>query len=577
MHILIIDNDHLPNLVGDSIHKITLKKPDDNRDSFDNWVSDELGRIFSSESFDMIVLPYSLSSHNYMDYSGLNVAAHIRLTPEWEHTHKPILFIGFETPSFVAKFSPLGDILFTPYVFTTQTGIQSLDKWEMYITNSFTSDMSESQYLDFIDKMHIHTPEKYDSHHSITNEWCVERWSDMLRFDIKDIKMDYKNLLFYKFLRAKLGEPQKFNNKWWKDNPSLLKIGFEPDENYKIAYIDDEYYKGWKLLLTHLFESQSHSITFTAFTDFKNGEGRDVLINKINAFVDECDADCYILDLRLHESDFNKDIKIENLTGHKIAQHIKNNNKANQIVIFTASNKVWNLKKELHEIGASGYVIKESPELLYNRNQTYRNFEDFKTEILHACHQSYIKQYVNATKEFNENTLDSFVDLLLIDKTKDKKDVLFALILQLMVFIEDYVLRHFEIRDGDNLYLKGSSERIANIGKKIRFHQVGDDDDKYFEKVSCKDNVEMTDDYFNVHAKSKDKDGNTYTLTMTIAALYFFYKFPGDLINLFLDARNQRNRNIAHHGNEVNMPIDDVKRIFEDIIVPILKDNRISE
>jgi hypothetical protein len=427
---------------------------------------------------------------------------------------------------------------------------------------------SSKHYAEMVSKLNIKAPANYATHHSVANIWGVQRWSEMLQYDIKSKDDDLKDQLFYKCLRARIGEPQKFNSKWRKEKPSLLSFGFNPDENYKIAYIDDEYDKGWNSLLSNIFQSQH--VDFLPFTEFEEGLGKKDLVTRIKSFIDSCDADCYILDLRLHESDFDNDIDNDTLTGHEIARYIKRKNIANQIVIFTASNKVWNLKEELHKIGASGYVIKESPEQVYNRNQTYAIFQDFKKEILHACRQSFIKDYFNAIKDFGYTTLDSFINLLLIDKTENKKDVLSALILELMVFIEDYVLKHFEIRDGDNLYLKDSSDRIANIGRKIRFRQVGEGDDKYFEKVSCKQTVEMLDDYYNCYARSKDEKGRTYVLTIIIAVLYFYYEMPGDLINLFLYAKNERNTKIAHNGMEVSMTLDQVKSIFEKIVLPIL-------
>lgn len=126
------------------------------------------------------------------------------------------------------------------------------------------------------------------------------------------------------------------------------------------------------------------------------------------------------------------------------------------------------------EIGAAGYVIKESPEMKYNREQTCHNFHDFLREILHACRQSYIKKYVEFLKDKNYPTLDTFVELLLLmDKTKKKKDVLPSLLLQLVVFIETHIKENFIIQDGDNLSRKDSSwER--NIGKKIRFRKEKD-------------------------------------------------------------------------------------------------------
>ena len=568
---------------GITIHSIILKYESNiSNQTYDDFICDKLS-FLKDESYDLIISPYTFSRDNYMEYSGLRVATHIRLTKEWHHLTAPILFLGPDNIDDIVKLSEFGSIMTSYRIFMSEdheedeveNKILEIVENNQYDSDAETKYSSSHRYVEMVSKLVIKAPANYATHHSIANEWGVQRWSEMFQYDVNFKNGDFENQLFYKCLRAKIGEPQRFNAKWRKKNPSFMTFGFNTDENYKIAYIDDEYDKGWFSLLSHMFDSEP--IDLVAFEDFEEVLDKLGLINRIESFIDSCDADCYILDLRLHESDFDNDINNEELTGHKIARYIKNKNIANQIVIFTASNKVWNLKEELHKIGASGYVIKESPELIYDRDQTYRNFQDFQKEILHACRQSYIKEYVTATKDLGYSTLDSFVSLLLIDKTEDKSDVLSALILELMVFIEDYVTKHFEIRDGDNLYLKGSSERIANIGKKIRFRQVGEDDDKYFEKVSCKENVEQLDDNYNFYAKSKDKDGKTFVLTKTIAVLYFFYKFPNDLINLFLHAKNQRNRNIAHNGNKVDMTIKDVKRIFEEIIEPILKDERISD
>lgn len=602
MKILVLHNNNVPlflrsndkyELKGDitifefkdniTIHSIVLKYESNiSNQTYDNFICKKLS-FLKDECYDLIISPYTFNRDNYMEYSGLRVATHIRLTKEWHHLTVPILFLGPDDINDIVKLSDLGNILTSYRIFMSdnheENGIESIIR-ETVRDNQYDSEdekqyPSSRCYAEMVSNLRIKAPANYATHHSVANVWGVQRWSEMLQYDVKSKDDDLKDQLFYKCLRARIGEPQKFNSKWWKNNPSLLGFGFSPAENYKIAYIDDEYDKGWNSLLSHIFDSQP--VDFVPFKEFEEGLDRSDLITRIESFIDTCDADCYILDLRLHESDFDSEIDNDTLTGHEIARYIKRKNIANQIVIFTASNKVWNLKEELHKIGASGYVIKESPELVYDRNQTYQNFSDFQKEILHACRQSYIKRYVTATKGLGYPTLDSFVKLLLIDKTESKSDVLSALVLELMVFLEDFVTRNFEIRDGDNLYRKESSERIVNIRKKIRFHQVVEDKDKFFEKVSCSDNVQKLEDNYNFEAKSKDKDGNTFVLTLTIAVLYFFYRLPNDLINLFLYTKNQRNRNIAHNGNKVDMTIEDVKRIFEKIIVPILKDNRIRK
>ena len=572
MHILVIDNDHLPHLNGDSIHKETLKKPNANIEPYDAWVSNELTRIFHTDKYDMIVLPYSLSSSNYMDYSGLRVAMHIRLTQEWGHTRKPILFVGCESPDFVAKFSSVGDILFTPYVFTTNDSLRSLDKWENYVQNKFSMDMSDHQYAQFIYKVHVNPPANYGTHHSIANEWAISRWIEMLGMYFDGINTNFKSLLFYKYLRASLGKEQMFNSKWHRDNPSPAKIGnLEPGEKYKIAYIDDEYTKGWGSILKFICKENKFEEP-AIFSGFHHDESKEQLIEDIKKFIDENDADCYLLDLRLHDDDFKKDTKSEDITGHKIARYIRAKNSANQIVIFTASNKVWNLKEDLMEIGAAGYVIKESPEMKYNREQTCHNFHDFLREILHACRQSYIKKYVEFLKDKNYPTLDTFVELLLLmDKTKKKKDVLPSLLLQLVVFIETHIKENFIIQDGDNLSRKDSSwER--DIGKKIRFRKEKDGKGhSNLVEVSCSEKPTPYDSYFNEYAKTKDKYGNVIDITIILAALKYYYEFTNTEVNFVLQAKNQRNKHVAHNGTEIEMNLKDIKRLFEDIVVNIIK------
>src|SRR5574344_969247 len=101
--------------------KIAPLNPTADDEDYDLYVNDELERIFTSNSFDLIVLPYSFSEYNQIEYTGLIVAAHIRLTPEWNHTRKPILFVGAEEVKQVAKLSEMGSLLYTSGLYTTRT------------------------------------------------------------------------------------------------------------------------------------------------------------------------------------------------------------------------------------------------------------------------------------------------------------------------------------------------------------------------------------------------------------------------------------------------------------------------
>lgn len=51
-------------------------------------------------------------------------------------------------------------------------------------------------------------------------------------------------------------------------------------------------------------------------------------------------------------------------SGMKILKAIKAANQGIQVIMFTASNKAWNMKALL-DAGADGYYIKESPEFAF--------------------------------------------------------------------------------------------------------------------------------------------------------------------------------------------------------------------
>lgn len=578
MKTLILDNSHLPEMLGKDVTIESLRKPEQNQEDYDIWVSKELDRIFQDGVYDIIILPYSLSDENYMNYSGLRVAAHIRLTKEWKHTRKPILFIGKESPSFVAKFSSLGDILFTPYVFVSQNANLNLDTMNQTFNRDMEPEMNDQLYDKFIHKIQVSPPAKFDTHHTLANEWAIQRWSNMLGIELKNSWTELKNRLFFKYLRAKTGDPQEFGKKWHKNNTNIAKIQLpgSVDRRYKIAYIDDEYNKGWDLLLKHICKESGFDEP-AIFTGFHPYQTEEDLINSIKDFIDKNDnrIDCYLLDLRLHETDFDTKRNFRDITGHKIAEYIKSKNKANQIVIFTASNKVWNLKEELITIGATGYVIKESPEMVYDRQNSYKNFQDFQNTIREAILQSYIKSYVkilDGGKGPNMIILDSFINLLLLDKTKEKEQVKSSLLLQLILFIETHIKDNFQFLDGDNLYNSSTSEKIVDIQNRIMYHFT--DEDGRFTPIEVSfpsPNQRQKETTYDKYVHAKDKNGKVHDITIIIAALKYYYQFSNETINLILKAKNQRNKHIAHNGGKISMNIEDIKLIFENVIIRILE------
>ena len=287
---------------GITIHSIILKYESNiSNQTYDDFICDKLS-FLKDESYDLIISPYTFSRDNYMEYSGLRVATHIRLTKEWHHLTAPILFLGPDNIDDIVKLSEFGSIMTSYRIFMSEdheedeveNKILEIVENNQYDSDAETKYSSSHRYVEMVSKLVIKAPANYATHHSIANEWGVQRWSEMFQYDVNFKNGDFENQLFYKCLRAKIGEPQRFNDKWRNKNPSFMTFGFKTDERYKIAYIDDEYDKGWYSILSFMFKSEP--IDFVAFEDFEEGLDKPELINKIESFIDSCNADCYILE-----------------------------------------------------------------------------------------------------------------------------------------------------------------------------------------------------------------------------------------------------------------------------------------
>ena len=227
---------------------------------FDTFTNDELN-ILDISKYDLFVLPYDLSE-SYMEYTGLRVAAHIRLTPQWNSLSTPILFLGVDKRDDIVCVSELGGILYSYQIFiSSRTSESELLKWFKGINDKFpkgkwTNDeiVNQSQYRSLLLRLKgIQPPANYSTHHSIANEWAIMRWNDMMTQPIKLSNTDFEKMLYYKYLRANYGNSQQMK-KWRKEHPNIEKIdNLEPGK--KLVLIDDEWNKGWYLLLNHIAES----------------------------------------------------------------------------------------------------------------------------------------------------------------------------------------------------------------------------------------------------------------------------------------------------------------------------------
>lgn len=355
----------------------------------DQIVNKHLGQKINQS--DIIFIKVGLTQ-NFMEYYGIRLACHIRMTSALkDKSCIPIVLISQETCQFLGITGELSEILFTEGIYLMEDNPKDLNKYIRLFNENKLKSLTNID--DFLFKMKIKPCSEFDSHHAIANEWSLLRWSQILQIDHFDesfasIKQNTEGLLYYKYLSLKHHISLE---------TSSIDINF--NGGGKVLYIDDEWNKGWNTIFKHIF-SRNSAYSFKAFEyDFSDKEfsvGSPIIKSEIEAF----DPDIVILDLRLFKDDFGKDRAPENLSGFKILQEIKKKNLGIQVIIFTASNKVWNFQK-LKLAGADYFILKNSPENIITSDSTSESIKNFKKSIEEASEKAFIKNLIIFCKKIS--------------------------------------------------------------------------------------------------------------------------------------------------------------------------------
>lgn len=207
-----------------------------------------------------------------------------------------------------------------------------------------------------IEKINISSP--YDNRHQTTNEWGAMRLAS--NFGIFElIKFTYPKHLYFKYL-------SRFIN---KDHPAPNKSLHNLFS--KILLIDDNADCGWIELLKNIHNCPvDKRVSSTEILAWQNTTPK-----KFDQY------DLIYLDLYLEKG------KADSANALSALKFIKGKFPHIPVIIFTASDKAWNLDEVL-EKGADAMYIKESP--LYYRNKEYslKNYNAFTATIKYV-HNKY--------------------------------------------------------------------------------------------------------------------------------------------------------------------------------------------
>ena len=582
MNILVLHNNNLPNYLLQSkeitnivITSVSVKLPETDVQDFDTFISDFLSYQNKCNplcQFDMIVLPYN-TTDNDLEYTGLRIAAHLRLTREWNCMSTPILFLGPDTIQEINQFSELGCIINSFNVFISsknkQEEIIDMMKWIKDNTKTIVNIDDSPEYKDFLKRMKsLSAPANYTTHHSLANEWAIMRWNDMMTNPVKLSDNDFTKMLYYKYLRASYGDSQDLAESK-KNNNNIEKIGdFELGK--KLALIDDEWEKGWARILEHIAKSSGFKFTFCPI---KKKWDKNSLIRNVRLFIDDNyqDTDCFLLDLRLHDDDFKEsENEKANLTGFDIMNYIKIKNKAIPVVVFSASNKIWNLQHVTANKtkGAVGYILKETPESALKARESFNLYKDFRRIVKTSFRLSDLKKVVDKQtklKKIYQNiiSIDEFVNLILLDKGANNNSFIKACLLNLMTFLEEYLKERYFLKKNEKTSI-------------IQLYKTEGD---YLGDVTCHVSVWFEDNQIKEtnYTINRERCRKPFTeligkdLGVILPSLYIVYNKSVEVVNdYFVPIRNARNE-IAHTSNDINVTFDQLYDFYFKIIVPIIE------
>ena len=399
--------------------------------------------------------------------------------------------------------------------------------------------------LSSLKTLKLKAPSAYKSHHSITNEWSIYRWSQFLGIDNVNITSEVENSLYFKHL-AVINSLNSVGS-----TEMLPSIPTDPKASKpKILLIDDEAEKGWHDFFVRMLSKSSvifESLGGPAFRHKTSDEIEEMAISKVISF----DPDVVVLDLRLEDADFDSEKMAKEYTGIRILKRIKQEiNQGIQVIGFTASNKVWNyLEWSDSGHGIDDIVVKESPELSSNPSYTADSIIHLASSLMTMIGRAqYLKGIDKKLKLIG--ALIQSLDSSLYDDEKHNISVAYELIkqydvdpkyiayayLQLFQILEKY-LKSISDWDGDFFKLKYGKKEYRLINRTTSECALTD--------PNGKGNYALGNGVYNV------TKGFIETNFIMCAALVFLYgkkNTPGDWMNV----RSVRNKKAVHpekYGN----------------------------
>lgn len=395
--------------------KLWLSKVSD--EELDNYIRE----WFNDSEYDALYIPLCFGKI-LSDYNGLRLAIHIRCTKS-KNQNKPIYIYSPVSVSFLVR-SKYFDILKTK-------GVKLIDMGSEKIIDSFGSlqPLTDNDIKHEMEKIHLPVPQNYEDSHSVANEWAIYRWVAATQSEdsaIENVANTIKSNLYFKHLTTIYPPSEidriKEDKLKFHDQLSGISDSLIEQKDINILYVDDEADKGWSEIMATIIHDVNKISGFDYLGEELKSLSQQAIIDQVVNRVIEDSINILLLDFRLHKKDLDSQ-NIDEITSVQILKRIKEFNPGIQVIIFSATNKVWNLLA-LQKYGADGFIIKEGPENSKDPSFTIQTIGNFINAMSICISNRYKKSLHQIASELNYN-LEKGAKSHRIDKDFQKSVKLF--------------------------------------------------------------------------------------------------------------------------------------------------------
>ncbi len=282
----------------------------------------------------------------------------------------PILFVSRTTQDNFLEYKYTPIILTSSFTFEKPENVNDA----LEIMKPLSVEEYRTKFLDIIKIL----PNAKEGTHSLANQWGADVLCRI--FNGSETKNDLikkaRLSLYFRYVRALSLRTKDIVDiingvETYGDKASLNVI---EAAGKNILLIDDEADKGWDDVLRMMLPNSNFKTIQETVPDYNS------LSADAKRSIESGKYDLIFLDLRMNGVEEEGTLDPDEFSGMKILKTIKMQNRGNQVIMFTASNKAWNMKALL-DSEADGYYIKESPEYAFPHSYSLSNAQTLCDDI----------------------------------------------------------------------------------------------------------------------------------------------------------------------------------------------------